>query len=81
MRMFIADSTDKQPKPHAFLEVEPDNFVEVDEEKINKWTPKQIRAGAARLVAREKTTSEFSLKMSLLFLQQHTTNLKLVGTF
>jgi len=86
MRVYQGDSLDGKPLPHTFIEIAPDQFLEVASPKLDgldKGSQQRLRAFTRKLRAEEKRTNTHHIRLAYRFFNTlyPIPNLKLIGTF
>ena len=87
MRVYQGDSTvPNDDRPHTFVEIEPDKFLEVTIpyiDKLDKGLQQRMRAFVRKTLTEEKKSQSFYIRMHKRFFTSiiKVPNLRLVGTF
>ncbi len=87
MRVYQGDSViPDDPRPHTIVEVERDNFLEIDLprfETLDKGLQHRLRAFTRKLHSEEKTTNEYHIRMARRYFQTiyAVPNLRFIGEF
>jgi len=87
MRVYQGNSIiPNDPRPHTFVEIEKDAFIEVtlpSIESLDKGLQQRLRAFTRKLRAEEKKTNTYHIKMTYRYFAMicRIPNLRLVGEF
>ena len=87
MRVYQGDSIiPTDPRPHTFVEIEPDNFLEVVLPKLDsldKGLQQRLRAFTRRTLAEETKTRHYHIRIAYRYFStiNEVPNLRLIGEF
>jgi len=87
MRVYQGDSTiPNDPRPHTFVEIEPDSFLEVtlpQIERLDTGLQQRLRAFTRKTRAEEEKTKTYHIRMAYRYFAVITKvpNLRLIGEF
>jgi len=87
MRVYQGDSIiPNDPRPHTFVEIEPDGYLEVILPKLDSLDTglqQRLRAFTRKTRAEEKKTKQYNIRMAYRYFAiiNKTPNLRLIGNF